>query len=62
MSDQIKLIGKRIKELRRYQVFAPPNFQKSWVSIKKYLEYESGNIDIPVSFLYKIATKFGVEL
>ena len=26
------------------------------------MEYESGNIDIPVSFLYEIANKFNVEL
>lgn len=32
------------------------------VSAQEYVEYESGGKDIPVSFLHRIAAKYGVEL
>ncbi|WP_010252447.1 helix-turn-helix domain-containing protein [Acetivibrio cellulolyticus] len=63
MSEQIKQISRRIKELREISEISPESLSKELnISIETYLEYESGNIDIPVSFLYGIANKFNVEL
>lgn len=63
MSEQIKLIASRIKELREIAGISPEKLASELeVSNETYLEYESGNIDIPVSFLYKISNKFNVEL
>lgn len=63
MSEQIKQIGMRIKELREISGLSPESLAKELnISVDTYLEYESGNTDIPVSFLYEIANKFNVEL
>ncbi|OPZ89824.1 MAG: Cupin domain protein [Firmicutes bacterium ADurb.Bin419] len=63
MSEQIKQISRRIKELREISDVSPETLAKELnISIDTYLEYESGNIDIPVSFLYAVANKFNVEL
>jgi len=63
MSEQIKQISMRIKELREISELSPESLAKELnISVDTYLEYESGNIDIPVSFLYEIANKFNVEL
>ena len=32
------------------------------VDEKTYVEYESGNIDLPFSFIHKCALAFGIEL
>ncbi len=63
MSDQIKQIAVRIKELREISGISLETLSKEFgVSIETYKEYESGNVDIPVSFLYEVASKFNVEL
>jgi transcriptional regulator with XRE-family HTH domain len=63
MSEQIKQIAARIKELREISGLSLEFLAKEFgISIDTYLEYESGNVDIPVSLLYKIANKFNVEL
>jgi len=63
MSEQIKQIASRIKELREISGLSMEELAKEFgISLDTYLEYESGNVDIPVSFLYKIANKFNVEL
>ncbi len=63
MSDQIKLIAARIKELREISGVSLETLSKEFnISKETYQEYESGNKDIPVSFLYEIANRFGVEL
>lgn len=63
MSEQIKQISRRIKELREISDISPETLAKDLnIPVETYLEYESGNIDIPVSFLYAIANKFNVEL
>lgn len=63
MSEQIKQISRRIKELREISDVSPETMAKELnISVETYLEYESGNIDIPVSFLYGIANKFNVQL
>jgi quercetin dioxygenase-like cupin family protein/DNA-binding XRE family transcriptional regulator len=63
MSEQIKQIAIRIKELREISAISPETLAQEFkLPIETYIEYESGNTDIPVSFLYEIANKFNVEL
>jgi len=63
MTDQIQLIASRIKELREIAAISAEIFAKDLnVEISLLLEYESGKIDIPVGFLYKVAQRFNLEL
>ena len=63
MSDQIKQIAARIKELREISGISIEDLAKEFkITAETYQEYESGNKDIPVSFLYEISNKFNVEL
>lgn len=63
MSEQLKQIAARIKDLREISGISIKDLAKEFnISEKTYEEYESGNVDIPVSFLYEIANKFKVEL
>jgi len=63
MTEKIKQIARRIKELREIAGFT----QEAVASALKipgaqYKKYESGKAEIPVSFLYEVAQKFKVEL
>ncbi|HEY5583433.1 MAG TPA: cupin domain-containing protein [Ruminiclostridium sp.] len=63
MSEQIKLIATRIKDLREIsEMTVPALAAELQISEETYLSYESGDTDIPVSFLYQIANRFNVEL
>ncbi|MDK2801661.1 MAG: hypothetical protein PWP27_2390 [Clostridiales bacterium] len=63
MPEQIRQIAQRIKELREISGFSIEDLvQEFEVTKELYEQYESGDVDIPVSFLYKIANKFNVEL
>jgi transcriptional regulator with XRE-family HTH domain len=63
MSNQIKQISERIKDLREISGITIETLSKELgISKDTYAEYESGNVDIPVSFLYEVANKFKVEL
>ncbi|MEI6277219.1 MAG: cupin domain-containing protein [Prolixibacteraceae bacterium] len=63
MTDQIQLIASRIKELREIAGISAESFAKELsVEPELLLEYESGRIDIPVGFLYKVAQRFNLEL
>ncbi|MDD2523801.1 MAG: cupin domain-containing protein [Endomicrobiia bacterium] len=63
MLENIKQIAQRIKELREISDMSVESMSKELkIDVDKYIEYESGDIDIPVSFLYEIAGKFNVEL
>ena len=63
MSDQIKMIAARIKDLREIAGISQQSLAKELgIPVETYKEYESGNKDIPVSFLYEIANRFKVEL
>lgn len=63
MSEQIKQIANRIKDLREISGHTIETLAKELgISKEAYQEYESGNVDIPVSFLYELANKFNVEL
>jgi len=63
MYEQIKQIAQRIKELREIAGISIEDLAKEFnISVEQYKQYESGDVDIPVSFLYLVANKFHVEL
>lgn len=63
MSDQIKQIAARIKDLRDIAgLSAEALAGELGISAQTYREYEGGEIDIPIGFLYELANKFHVEL
>jgi len=63
MKEEIQLIAERIKELREISgLSAAAVANELGISLDLILQYESGSVDIPVGFLYKIAHKFGIEL
>ena len=63
MTEQIKLIASRIRELRDIAGTSAENFAHE-LNIEPQLlaDYESGIVDIPVGFLFKVANKFDMEL
>jgi transcriptional regulator with XRE-family HTH domain len=63
MKEQIQLIAERIKELREISHLSAEQLaQELSVSLELLLQYESGKVDIPVGFLFKVAHKLGIEL
>jgi transcriptional regulator with XRE-family HTH domain len=63
MSEQIRLIAERLKGLREIENISPETLAKELnIPIATYLDYESGNADIPVSFLYEVSARFKIEL
>ena len=63
MKEKIQFVAERIKELREISgISAAALAQDLGVSPDVVIQYESGSVDIPVGFLYKIAHKFGIEL
>lgn len=63
MSEQIKLIGERLRELREIAGDSIEDVANDLaISPELYLQYENGEIDMPVSFLFNAANRFGVEL
>jgi len=62
MNDQIKPIGQRITDLREIAELSQQevaNFLN--VSLETYKSYEEGVEDMPISILYELANKFGVD-
>jgi mannose-6-phosphate isomerase-like protein (cupin superfamily) len=63
MNEQIKLIAERIRGLRDIaQLSLETCARDLGIPTETYRSYESGEIDIPASFLYQIAGKFDVDL
>ncbi len=63
MSTDLKLIGERIKGLRDALDLSPAEMaQKLEVDEEVYLQYETGEKDISVSFLQRIEREFNVDL
>lgn len=61
--DQLKQIANRIKGLRDSLDETPDEFAaECGVSTETLLKYESGESDIPVSFLQRLAQRKGLEL
>jgi len=63
MSEQIRQIAARIKDLREIAGLSIETLAgELGISLETYRQYESGTVDIPVGFLYELANKFDVEL
>lgn len=63
MTDQIQLIAARIKELRGISGISAESFAAELkVETELLHSYESGQTDIPVGFLFRIAQRFDLEL
>ena len=63
MTEQIKQIAERIKEIREISGISSETLAgKLGVSTDVYLNYESGNTDIPVGIVFKISELFNIEL
>jgi mannose-6-phosphate isomerase-like protein (cupin superfamily) len=63
MTEQIKQIASRIRELREISDLSPEQLASALdIDINVYKDYETGQIDIPVSFLYTVAQHFNIEL
>lgn len=62
MNEPVQLIAARIKELRGISGISAESFARELqIKPEELLAYESGNSDIPVGLLYKIAQRFGIE-
>ena len=63
MSEEIKQIAERLVGLRDALDLRPEDIAATCdTDLETYLGYESGEKDIPVSFLHQIAKHYGVEL
>ncbi|NLW09437.1 MAG: helix-turn-helix domain-containing protein [Firmicutes bacterium] len=63
MPEELKMLAARIKGLREINGVSVETLAKELgVSKDLLLAYESGETDIPVGILFKIAKRFGVEL
>ncbi len=61
--NELSEIATRIKELREIMGFSVLDMtEKTDVDEETYLLYESGNTDIPFSFIHKCALAFGVDM
>ena len=63
MNEQIKQIAARLAGLRDALEITPEEMAKACnISTEEYLRLETGNVDISVSLLHRIASTYGVEL
>ena len=63
MSEQLKEIAGRVKELREVENVAVEVLAEEInVPAEKIRAYESGSVDIPISYLTKLAQRFNVEI
>ena len=63
MSEEIRQIAERLVGLRDALDLRPEDIASICnINLETYLGYESGEKDIPVSFLHQIAKHYGVEL
>jgi transcriptional regulator with XRE-family HTH domain len=63
MTEQIKQIAERIKEIREISDISTETLAgKLGLTTYLYAKYESGNTDIPVGIIFKICELFNIEL
>ena len=59
----VQFISERIRELREiFDLGVDDMARETGVSVEKYVEYETSGENIPISVLYHISQKFGVDL
>lgn len=62
MNDQIRQIAERLHGLREAVELNAEEFAaKTGVDKTEYEQYESGNYDIPMSLLFRVAQTFGID-
>lgn len=62
MTDPVKQVGMRIRELREiYDKSAEAIAKETGVDLHDYLSYENGEVDIPISFLLKLSKLYDVD-
>ena len=62
MNKDLAQIPARIKELREILEISPEEMATDLsISVEKYLSYENGEVDIPISALYEIAARLGTD-
>ncbi len=63
MKEELREIGKRIKELRLINNLTCESISNEFgTDAGVYKKYEEGETDIPVGFLYRLSKKFNIEL
>ncbi len=63
MNSQLYEIAERIKEMREILGFTVAEMAEATeVTVDDYLSYESGEADMPFSFIHKCALTFGIEI
>jgi quercetin dioxygenase-like cupin family protein len=63
MEEPIKLVAERIRELRELEGVAPAGLAGDLgLAEADYLALESGEVDIPVGVLHRVAQRLGVDL
>ena len=63
MTEQIQEIALRIREMRAIMGYdAAEMAEKTELDEETYLRYESGEVDLPFTFIHKCALAFGMEI
>ena len=63
MDDKLQMISERIRELREiFDLTEEEMAKETGVETDRYIEYETSGENIPISVLYRISQKFGVDL
>jgi len=63
MIEEMKQIARRIREIREISDITAEKMAGNLdVSVDQYLQYESGETDIPVSIIFKVSQWFNIEL
>ena len=63
MIEEMKQIARRIREIREISDIPAEKMAGNLdVSVDQYLQYESGETDIPVSIIFKVSQWFNIEL
>jgi len=63
MDEQYQMISERIRELREiFNLTEEEMAKETGVDVSTYIEYETSGKNIPISVLYHISQKFGVDM
>ncbi|MCL2088793.1 MAG: cupin domain-containing protein [Oscillospiraceae bacterium] len=63
MSEQMKQLAGRIKEIREICGYtAQDAAERLGIGVQKYLEYENSGENIPISVLYELTSYYGVDM
>lgn len=63
MNDELRMISERISELRDiFGLTQEEMARETGVDLASYIEYETSGENIPISVLYHISQRFGVDL